>query len=1125
MKQIKLSLILILFCLVASQAQEKLLYSTNFQDWEALANATTEKTVTKTTDFSSEQLDFKFFQNSINPSGWDASRFKTPATPGYMLAAKVTAGPTSYVSTSPLKSITKIVFTHGATGSSRGYRVWKKNARDTGWVALTAANAYAVPASGQTVTINVNDSLVALKFTNLNEAQNAYMFDLAIYGNYTASGQTYALTTSVNIDSAGTISRTPNSDVYEPGTSVALSATPRFGYKFVKWINGTTNADLSTNNPFNITMSEAQHVKAIFKAVNTYALTVVVQGSNWGEIQLNPAPANGKYEEGTQVTLKVVPNPVTTFSFWNDNSTVLERVVTMTEDKSFTATFDEVPFIVGWNFKNADPKVNRPGDYYAETSNVGVISLYEPTGTAVNWLSGASAFNPAYPNFRIWTQASELVAKRRYVKAQFSTQGYRNIQVKSLVGANFQAYSVLTLQYSLDDVTYEEVARVSINDVYNTGWKNLDALLPEDVQDQAKIYLKWVADTSSTRLGNPSDNDGTAFTNIYVFADKIVTHDTIKPKLVSSVPADNSASATINGAVVLTFDEKVKLGSGKITLGSTELSAVFGSKTATFVYERLDYNTEYNFSVPAGALTDLSGNTFAGLSFRFKTAQRNELNKSLFDAVVAKDGSGDYLTVVDAIAAAPANRTLPWLIYIKNGKYTGHHDIPVNKPFIHLIGQVRDSVIISDNRLSGNDGKGSPVYNVLQGATMVVNARDCYFENITFENSYGYEKLAGPQALALYAVTNHFTTSNCNLRSYQDTYLTAYSTASDRQYHKNTIIEGAVDYIYGGGDVFFDRCTLRNNRVDGGFIVAPSHAAGTLWGYVFSNCSIEESKVSNANNFFGRPWVNSPKTVFLNTILKTGIKPEGWHYKMGAIPAVFADYNTMDRNGNPVDLSFRISNYEYDVRDVNGTVTNTIKGKAKNRLTDAEATTYTYENVILRSGDSWDPRLMSEAPAQPSSVKATQNNISWAPSAYTRLYIIFRNDKVIGFTLDNNYTDSTAMTGVNYTYAVQAVGEFGALSPVVGADVVSSVSDLNTTLPQLWVRPTIVTNRAEVIHPKALHSGFLIIYNIQGQLIQTISAAEGALNTNIDVSRLTKGVYILRFKNGLKTTTTKFVKQ
>ena len=77
---------------------------------------------------------------------------------------------------------------------------------------------------------------------------------------------------------------------------------------------------------------------------------------------------------------------------------------------------------------------------------------------------------------------------------------------------------------------------------------------------------------------------------------------------------------------------------------------------------------------------------------------------------------------------------------------------------------------------------------------------------------------------------------------------------------------------------------------------------------------IDESKVTGATTYLGRAWQNSPKTVFLNTTLKTGVYATGWYYKMGAIPAVFADYNTMYANGSGVDLSQRISNYEYDIK-------------------------------------------------------------------------------------------------------------------------------------------------------------------------------------------------------------------
>jgi len=1127
-------LFLLLLCTLAVRAQEKLLYSTNFQNWSALSASATEQLVTKTTSFTNEALTFKLFQNLVSPTGWDATRFTNPpASVGYIRAAKILSGATSYIITSPLKSITKVSFTHGATGNSRGYRLWKKNATDADWVALTSATAYANPAAGQTVTVAINDTDVALKFTNLKETENAYLFDLNIYGN-----SQLTLTTSVNIAGAGSITRTPDSTLYSSGTSVSLSATKNFGYKFIKWVDATTNADLSTANPYVVTMNGHKNIKAIFEAVNTYTFNVSVAGSNWGEVQLNPAPsADGKYEDGTEVTMKVIPNAVTIFNYWNDSSTLPERVVTVNGNKSFTATFDAIPFITGWDFKAQSPRSNRAGDFYSESTNTGLISLYESvngaTPTSVNWLAGLSAFSPAYPHLRFWSSGSVFKTTRRHLKAQLATTGYKNIQVKSMVGASYQAYSVMTLQYSLDDITYNEVARVNITDNYNASWKDLIGTLPAEAENKSKIYLRWIADATSAILNEGTTNDGTAITNVFVYADKNVTPDSNAPVLVSVVPANGSSSAPINGSVVVTFNEKVKAGTGNITLGSTTLTGLYGTKTATFKYEKLSYDTEYTFTVPAGAITDAFGNAFAGLTITFRTAQRPEPTKKLFDAVVAQDGSGDYTSVIEALAAAPTGRTQPWLIYIKNGEYTGHHDIPATKPFIHLIGQSRDNVVISDSRLSGGDN----AYPVNQGATMVVNSKDVYFENLTLENSIGYDNLTGPQALALYATTDRFTTNNVWLRSYQDTYLTAYASMYDRQYLKNSKIEGAVDYIYGGGDVFFDKCTLTNNRNDGGYIVAPSHAVGTLWGYVFSNCTIDASpRIANTgSNYFGRPWHNAPKTVFLNTTLKTAIKPEGWYYKMNAIPAIFADYKTMDANGNLVDLSQRISYYEYDVRDANGNVTGTVSGTAKNSLTDAEAATYTYENVILRSGDSWDPRMMTAAPANPSSVSVNGSVISWGNAAYSRLYIVFRNNAVIGFTTNTTFTDATAVSGQTYTYGVQAVGEYGALSaattttsvisntPTVALNNIDIVKDSDQKGLILYPNP--VSALLQVIHPEAGRNSIITIYSLNGTRLITRKPENGSSQSSVDVSGLTPGTYILNYSGGSESFTSKFIKQ
>lgn len=1003
--------------------QERLLYSTNFQEWSPFTSAT-ETTVMKKTDSSNEDLIFKFYQVTVDPAGENTSRFNySVVSKGWAQAQKM---PGSYIETSPLKSITKVQFIQGATGSNRGFIVSKKGLLDPIWVPI-----YTTPCtvlSGEVVTVLINEPDVAIKFTNIDNAQNAYMFDLKIFGNYLSTKQQYKLEVAPNIAEAGTITQTPKSDTYDQGTTVKLQATRNFGYKFLQWVD-TLGTVLSTANPYTVTVNADQKIIAVFDSVATYALNVNIEGSKWGEVQTTPVPVNGKFETGTAVTVKVIPNAATKFTHWEDNSTNPQRVVTIDGNKSLTATFADVPFISGWDFKASSPSLYRTGDLYAETDNTGMISAYEPDGRPVSWAPSAGAFSPTYPNIRLNTPAADFIAKRRYLQAEFSTLNHRNIQVTSLVGAASQAYAVQTLQYSLDKVNYTELARVDIASVFNTGWRSLNATLPADAEGKERIYIRWIADTASPILGTSTSTDGTSYTNVFVFADQYIPVDTTAPVFLASDPATDSKVAPINGTITLNFNEPMKAGSGNSTLGSTVLPATFGFKTVSFNYQKLAPNTPYTFTVPAGALTDLAGNAYPGITLTFTTSARPQTTKKLFDAVVAQDGTGDYLSIPLAIAAAPNNRTSPWLIYIKNGKYVGHIDILSVKPFIHLIGQSRDSVIISDNRLAGEDGdQTTPTIPVQQAATIYVNAPDCYFENLTIENSHGYERQAGPQALALFTDCDRFTSNNIWLRSYQDTWLTTYGRVNNRHYVKKSKIEGAVDFIYGGGDVFFDECTITCVRKDGGYIVAPSHQTGTLWGYVFSHCTIDESHASGVTTYLGRPWTNSPKTSFLYTTFKAKVYPKGWYYKMNAIPSIFADYGSMDASGNMIDTAYRIKDYEYDVKDGNGVVTSTVYGKAKSGFTDAEAATYTYNNVLMRSNSSWDPRMQTEAPEKPGKVLLTGSTLSWKDIPYSRLYIVFRNNKVVGFTTNNAYSDTTSTNGQTYSYAIQAVSDYGALS-------------------------------------------------------------------------------------------------
>jgi len=411
--------------------------------------------------------------------------------------------------------------------------------------------------------------------------------------------------------------------------------------------------------------------------------------------------------------------------------------------------------------------------------------------------------------------------------------------------------------------------------------------------------------------------------------------------------------------------------------------------------------------------------------------ERQQPEAKLYDAVVAQDGSGDYTTLQGAIDAAPAGRAKPWLIFVKNGRYNEHIDIPATKTYLHIIGQDRDNTVIYDNRLSGGDN----AYPVDPGATVVVKGTDTFFENITLENSYGYEKLDGPQALALNTVADRVAMNNVALLSYQDTWITS-SNSKARHYIKNSVIEGAVDFIYNNGDVYLDGDTLQINRPSGGYIVAPNHTADTKWGYVFQNNVIRPRKgIDVTDVWLGRPWHNQPKTVYINTQTFINLPAKGWYNTMGGLPALWAEYNTIDKDGNPVDLSQRETYYYYTDRD---TGEKHEVFNVKNTLTADEAAQYTLKNV-MSGDDNWQPELMCEACDAPV-VSAEGSQLKWEAVPYAICYVVTKNGEVAGFTMETSFDGFTAAD----TWQVQAVNENGGLSQKATVSVATGIQAANS---------------------------------------------------------------------------------
>ncbi len=918
--------------------------------------------------------------------------------------------------------------------------------------------------------------------------------NIEISGSYEGTPEEvtkYSISTKVDPEGAGIITQTPIGEAFNEGTKITLEATPNFGYSFISWTDNAGNV-ISEDASYMFSLSEDTQLTANFNSLTSYSFDLDVDGAPSYMISFTDegsmVDAKRMYEAGTEFQLEAESNAVYTFTHWSDNTTSSTKTIKITEDSSLIGYYSNVPFICGWDFYNAGNK-DRAGDIYNESTNAGMLSLRLADGTTNSWMDRSKfGSNPEYEKRYAIVNWKPLV-DHYYFEATFSTKGYYNIHVLSGMLLSYNGYSVQNLQYSLDGENFKDYGQIVIENTKT--WYDNDSELPQEAENQDKIWIRWIPDYSSEIIGATSDSDGTAMSAIFILADQEIEDDFDAPLLVSSVPEDGATGVTSSGSIILNFNEVVKQGTQDVTLdGKTLTDATYSGTTVLYRYNNLSYGTEYTLIVPKGAIVDRSGNEFEGISISFTTMTRSQPEARLYDAIVAEDGSGDYLTVIEAIEAAPTNRVSPWLIFIKEGYYKGHIDIPSTKPYIYLIGQDKEKVTITDDLLCGGDNAVS----VSEGASLTCRATDFYAEGISFENEYGVLSQDGPQALALYTNNDRACLYNCNLRSFQDTYLSSTNKLTDRHYIKNCFIEGAVDFIYGAGDVYFDECTINVVRSSGGYIVAPNHPTGTAWGYVFDHNKITAPTTppSSTSVWLGRPWHNACKAVYLYTTAEVTIPAAGWYETMGTIPEIFADYKTMDADGNLLDLSNRRSEYYYT--DDNG---NTIYGTAKNSLTDEEASQYTYSN-ILSGSDYWNPREIMESVAAPENVYLNGNTLSWDDVDYAMCYVIRQNDKVIGFTTETSYLlDEIIETD---SYQVQAANEFGSLGELsssvttqiktINADSKFSLSKSDGGIKVMGLEPN---SRVDVVEPSGM-----VLYS------KTVTSSE------CFIPILKPGVYVLR---------------
>ena len=240
---------------------------------------------------------------------------------------------------------------------------------------------------------------------------------------------------------------------------------------------------------------------------------------------------------------------------------------------------------------------------------------------------------------------------------------------------------------------------------------------------------------------------------------------------------------------------------------------------------------------------------------------------------VAKDGSGEFTTIQEAVDATRDLGPGEVLIQIKNGIYHEKLVIPSWKHQLTLRGESKDGVVIENDDYSGkmNEQTGNE-YNTFTSYTVLVTGDDITIENLTIKNSSCGEG----QAVALHVEGDRFIISDANILGCQDTVYAAKE--GSRQYYLNCTIEGTTDFIFGEATALFDNCEIRSLK--NSYITAAATPENQPFGFVFRNCTLTATEEAK-EVFLGRPWRPFAKTVFLNTNMGGHIIAEGWHHWPG----------------------------------------------------------------------------------------------------------------------------------------------------------------------------------------------------------------------------------------------------
>lgn len=239
---------------------------------------------------------------------------------------------------------------------------------------------------------------------------------------------------------------------------------------------------------------------------------------------------------------------------------------------------------------------------------------------------------------------------------------------------------------------------------------------------------------------------------------------------------------------------------------------------------------------------------------------------------------------------APENGT----VVLEAGDY--RQKTVIRTPGLTVIGAGADKTrIVHGDYARKRDFLGAE-YNTFRTWTLAVCADGVTIKDLTVENDALSPEILG-QEVALSVVADDFRMEDSILRSTQDTLFLGplpsdlvgryegflhdelRSFGNFRQYFRNCLIEGTVDFIFGCGNAVFEACELRslNDKRGIGFVAAPAHDIRQAEGFLFRGCDFTaEEGVPEGSIFLARPWRDYGMSTFEDCSCGSHIAVEGF---------------------------------------------------------------------------------------------------------------------------------------------------------------------------------------------------------------------------------------------------------